>query len=134
MAENNDIMNGGTAKVDRNELHSLASSGGDTSTYDRSSEKENGKERGKKTSKRAFVRRKRPRSTVLAILFTVIKIFVVVAIVEFPGKPVQLLREPSQVFKFQPPQGFREVPERFPGQMFRCHAQDLAVVLQAQAL
>ncbi|MBR5947870.1 MAG: hypothetical protein IKZ82_04355, partial [Clostridia bacterium] len=80
MAENNDIMNGSTTKMNRPDARSrAASAGGDTATYDRSSEKEN--ESGKKASKRAFVRRKRPHSTLLAILFTAIKVFIIVGIV-----------------------------------------------------
>ncbi len=39
------------------------------------------KQSGKRASQRAFVDRKRPRSTLLAILFTVIKVFIIVAIV-----------------------------------------------------
>ncbi|MBR3299402.1 MAG: transglycosylase domain-containing protein [Clostridia bacterium] len=52
------------------------SSDGATKRFDRKNNKSE-----KKHNTRAFVQRKRPRSTLLAILFTVIKIFIVVAIV-----------------------------------------------------
>ena len=49
---------------------------GGTAEYDRTADKKRAKER-----KRAFVARKRPRSTALAILFTALKVFVIVGIV-----------------------------------------------------
>ena len=80
MTETIDIKNGSTNKMNRVDARALSSSavGGDTVEYDRSAEKEKSK---KKDGKRAFVRRKRPRSTALAILFTAIKVFVILAIV-----------------------------------------------------
>lgn len=77
------MANNQETKVDINVGNSIVEGAKDgvrgTKVFDRENRKD--RKADKKLASKAFVQRKRPRSTVLAILFTVIKAFVIVAIV-----------------------------------------------------